>query len=524
MKNAFARLRWQLTLSHLLATVFTLLSMIAAVVIIAGTWLAWQSSTSREPATDARNVAGFVGGLVANGADPPQLNAVLRGVADGSLKVAVSFGPSAAWRPDPGGAGLRNTAYIVVLDPSGAILGSSDPSGTAFAPAEREQWRSVTARTDPNGSMLLLGDGSPAALGAAPIVDAAGRKLADVIVASTSVPPPTTAGFDLLRGLAIFGAASVAVLAAASIFALVSSSLVAYLLSRRLVRRLELLGRAAESLAAGDLSQRVDAGADEVGQLAQRFNFMAADLERSLGELRSERDRVAGLLEQRRQLVVNASHELRTPVATVRGYLESAMARPEELPVGLLNDLQVMERELTRLQQLIDDLFALSQAAVGRLSMRLEPTDTGAVVQRLVETTAPLAWRQRRVQVLAEIPVGIPMARADSQRLEQIVSNLLGNAVRHTPPGGLVAAALSSEGDTVRLDVRDTGEGIECDEVLHVFERFYKGQSQNGQNGPVGAGLGLALVKELTEAMGGSVEAMSVPGEGSCFSIHLPRA
>jgi signal transduction histidine kinase len=519
--KAFARLRWQLTLSHLLATAFTLMSMIAAVVLIAGTWLAGQNNnTSREPATDARSVAGVMGGLVQNGADSAQLNAVLRGVADGSLHAVFSFN-APAWRTDAGSMGLRDIAYIVVLDPSSTVMASSDASGTAFAPAERDEWRSLTTTPDPNGSMLVRSDDGPAALGAAPIYDVSGRRLADVIVAKTIVPPPITSGFDLLRGLAIFGAASVAVLTAASIFALFSSGLVAYLLSRRLVRRLEHLGKAAESLAAGDLSQRVDAGSDEVGQLAHRFNHMAADLERTLGELRAERDRVAGLLDQRRQLVASASHELRTPVATVRGYLESALARPDELPAGLHSDLQVMERELTRLQQLIDDLFALSQAAVGRLSMRLEPTDTGAVVKRLVETTSPLAWRQRRVQVLAEVADDLPLARADAQRLEQVVSNLLGNAVRHTPPGGLVAAAVSPEAAGVRVDVRDTGDGISADEVPHLFERFFRGHAQNGQ---AGAGLGLALVKELTEAMGGSVEANGAPGEGSCFTIHLPRA
>src|SRR5438105_4758002 len=386
--------------------------MIAAVVLIAGTWLANQSTTSREPATDARSVAGVITGVIENREDPLVLNAVLRGLADGSLHAVFSFGPP-AWRSDPGGMGLRDIAYIVVLDPSGQVLGSSDPAGPAFAPAERGQWRTLAATADPGGSMLLLNGSGPAALGAAPILDQFGRRLADVVLAKTVLAPPTpTGGFDLWRGLAIFGAASVAVLTAASIFALFSSSLVAYLLSRRLVRRLERLGKAAESLAAGDLSQRVDAGADEVGQLAQRFNNMAADLERTLGDLRAERDRVAGLLDQRRQLVANASHELRTPIATVRGYLEAALARPDELSASLQSDLQIMERELARLQQLIDDLFALSQAAVGRLAMRLEPTDASEVVRRLVETTAPLAWRQRRVEVLAEITDGVPLVRA----------------------------------------------------------------------------------------------------------------
>jgi signal transduction histidine kinase len=111
------------------------------------------------------------------------------------------------------------------------------------------------------------------------------------------------------------------------------------------------------------------------------------------------------------------------------------------------------------------------------------------------------------------------MAYADRHRLEQVVSNLLGNAIRHTPPGGLVAAAVTAEPNAVRLDVRDTGEGIRAEDIPHVFERFFRGRSQHGEGG---AGLGLALVKELTEAMGGSVEASSALGEGSCFTVRLP--
>jgi signal transduction histidine kinase len=179
-----------------------------------------------------------------------------------------------------------------------------------------------------------------------------------------------------------------------------------------------------------------------------------------------------------------------------------------------------MEQEVLRLQGLIEDLFALSQAADGRLSLRLAPTDAGEVVRRLVETSAPLAWRQRRVQVLAEVGVDVPKARADEHRLEQVVSNLLGNAIRHTPPGGLVAAAVGADDGVVRLEVRDTGSGIAPDELPRVFERFFRGRDGNGETG--GAGLGLALVKELSEAMGGSVEAQSTVGEGSTFVVRLP--
>lgn len=516
----FQRLRWQLTVSHLLATAFTLVSMIAAVVLIASGVLASQTGESRQPANDARSLAGAIGGLVEAGAPPSEINPVLHGIANGNLRLTVGV-----FQSERGGLpfefGLTNVAYIVLLDPAGGVIASSDPSGASFAPPERDEWAGLLANPQLNGSLTLRSGSGPAAFGAAPIIGADGRTLATVIVAATTLPQPFAARFDFLHGLAIFGFASVVVLLAASVFAFVSSSAVAVLLTRGIVRRLERLGGAAERLAGGDLSQRVEPGPeDEVGQLARRFNRMAADLERTLGELRAERDRVTGLLDDRRQLVASASHELRTPVATVRGYLESALAQPELLSAALRSDLETMQRELTRLQQLIEDLFALSSAAVGKLALRIEPVAVPEVVQRLVDTAGPLAWRQRRVQLIAEVGPEVPPAQADAQRLEQIVSNLLGNAIRHTPPGGLVAASVAVDDGWVRLDVRDTGEGIRAEELPHVFDRFYRGRSEHGEGG---AGLGLALVKELTEAMDGCVEAESTPGEGSCFTVRLKR-
>src|SRR5262249_1333421 len=157
---------------------------------------------------------------------------------------------------------------------------------------------------------------------------------------------------------------------AASLFAVVSAGLVAYLLARRLVGRLEQLGRAVEAVAAGDMGARVQVtGSDEVGQLAGRVNVMASDLQRTLRELRAERDRVAGLLDDRRQVVAGVSHELRTPVATIRGYLEAAL-RPNgvattpggggQVATAARSELETMERELGRLERLIDELFTLS--------------------------------------------------------------------------------------------------------------------------------------------------------------------
>jgi signal transduction histidine kinase len=230
------------------------------------------------------------------------------------------------------------------------------------------------------------------------------------------------------------------------------------------------------------------------------------------------------LLEARRELVATVSHELRTPIATLRGYLDSnqegwdAGAAP---PERLRRDLQRMDGEVARLQRLIEDLFTLSQAEVGGLTMDLRPADVGEVLRGRVDAFAPLAWTRGRVEVVAEVPENLPRVLADAGRLEQVLGNLLHNALRHTPPGGIVAVLACVEGETVRIDVRDTGEGIPAEELPRVWQRFYRGEGAQRRDAG-GAGLGLALVKELVEGMGGSVSVESTVGEGSCFTVWLP--
>jgi signal transduction histidine kinase len=302
------------------------------------------------------------------------------------------------------------------------------------------------------------------------------------------------------------------------------SAIFSYFVARRTTRRLEALAAAAKSLRDGDYTARVGVmGEDEVAQLQADFNAMADDLGRTVGELQAERDKVTSLLQSRRDLIANVSHELRTPVATIRGYLESTLASRDEEPSKLQHDLEVMEREAEQLQMLIEDLFTLSRAEVGELVLACEPVDVGAIVRRMVDTAAPLAWQGGRVEVVEQVPPDLIPALADERRLEQVLSNLLHNGVRHTPPGGIVAVIAAAEQEAVRIEVRDTGEGIPPEDLPHVWERFYRGESARTEDSR-GAGLGLALVKELTEAMRGTVEVESVLGEGSCFTVRLPRA
>ncbi len=303
------------------------------------------------------------------------------------------------------------------------------------------------------------------------------------------------------------------------------SAIFSYLFSRRLTRRIETLAAAASALRAGNLDVRVQVqGEDEIARLQADFNAMADALQLAMRELQAERDNVATLLKVQRELIASVSHELRTPVATLRGYLESTRTHWTETPPPTLRqDLEVMEQETIRLQALINDLFTLARAEVGRLEMRLEPIDVGGVAHRVVAATAPLAWQSGRVEVVAAVAGETPRALADVTRLEQVLHNLVHNGIRHTPPGGIVAVTAQAGEDSVILQVKDTGEGIVSAELPRIWERFYR--TRRSRERPAsGTGLGLALVKELTEAMGGSVAVESTPGEGSCFTIYLPRA
>ena len=540
------RLRWQLTLSHLVAIAFTLVSMIAATVLIVSGWAAVQTSPAREPAQDARIVARAVGDLVAD--RPPselgaELGVVLRGLVSGRVRVLAGPGPwasEAARRADGLGPSLRSLAYAVVLAPDGTVLGSSDAAGSAFAPPERAEWSALlaaalagerSAAADPGRLVTLRSGEGPAALGAFPIVDDSGRAVAAVVVAKQALPPPDRAA-SLRRGLAIFSAATVAVLAGAFVFALASASLLGYLLSRRLVARLERLGQAAESFAAGELARRVDEGApDEVGQLALRFNHMAARLATTVAELDAQKQQAEALLRTKRELVANVSHELRTPLATIRGYTESllmANRRPDGRDTATAGHeaLAVIHREAEQLSRLIDDLLLLSTTEAGQLSLDLGPVSLAELLEEVAANVRPVAWGERKVTVVTEVDPALPAAWADRGRVVQVIANLVRNAVRHTPEGGLVSLRAGRRASEAVVAVEDTGIGIPPDQLPRVFERFSRADDARARTGDDagGAGLGLAIVRELVEAMSGSVSAESTVGQGSRFCFTLPLA
>lgn len=314
-------------------------------------------------------------------------------------------------------------------------------------------------------------------------------------------------------GVSILGATAVLLIV------LPVSALVSYFFARRIKRRLDDLLDAAHAAGDGNYQVRVKvSGQDEVAKLQTDFNVMTRNLEVKVNELRGEREKVDALLKSRRELMVNVSHELRTPIAIVRAYLDSARRQTDAQGKITLSksDLDIIERESQRLQTLIDDLFALSRAEVDQLALKCIPLDAAALIERVVETVAPLAWRINHVEVIAQTRADLPDVLADGSRLEQVLRNLIHNSLRHTPPGGLVIVSAEQIDAKLQIQVRDTGEGIAPNNLPHIWERYFRSETNGG------TGIGLTLVKSFTEAMGGQVAVESTPGEGACFMITLP--
>lgn len=286
--------------------------------------------------------------------------------------------------------------------------------------------------------------------------------------------------------------------AAAVLFGLLAAF--GWLLSRRLVRPLLAMKDAADQMAQGRYATRVAAdGGDELGLLARSINRLAS--------------RLHELEKSRRSFFANISHELRTPLSYLQGYADALAEGLASSPEEVKEYGRILADESRRLSRLVDDLFVLAQAEEGRLSLRLTETDVGQAVARVIERLRPKA-EEKAIDMVAHVPPGAK-AVADPDRLEQILLNLLDNAIRHTPPGGtvqlLATQASSGEGtaypgaaagDLVIL-VDDSGPGLDSDPA-RVWERFYQGERSRSRDGK-GAGLGLAIVRSLVEAQGGKV-------------------
>lgn len=227
----------------------------------------------------------------------------------------------------------------------------------------------------------------------------------------------------------------------------------------------------------------------------------------------------------RRDLVLNVSHELRNPLATIRAHIDTLRGDGAEQPAeeDRKRYLDVLHRETDRLASLVDELLTLASADEGRLQLALAPVNAAEIATQVHDAMAPLAWRERHIQLLCSAE-GAPTVMADRGRLAQVLMNLVRNAITHTPEGGLVAIEVKPiEAGPVEVVVSDTGPGIEPEDTERIFERFYRGDASRSR-ATGGFGLGLAIAREMVDAMGGRISVASSPGQGSRFTVTLARA
>jgi signal transduction histidine kinase len=296
----------------------------------------------------------------------------------------------------------------------------------------------------------------------------------------------------------------------AAAIALVASLAVAYLVARSITKPLARITRASEAMAQGQYEQRLPVeGRDEVARLAQTFNGMAVQVSHSH--------------QMMRDLVANVAHELKTPLTSIQGFSQALADGALQSPAEYSSAARIINEESDRMRRLVDDLLYLSQMESGQIRFEPEAVDTAALLHTSSER---VRWQigdsGKRLVVTCE--QGLPSVWADPRRIEQVLANLLDNAIRYTPDGGQITLrAAAQDSRRIRFEVHNTGSTIPPDELPRIFERFYqvdRSRQRNGRNG----GLGLAIAKEIVLAHGGSISVASTPVTGTTFSVILPIA
>jgi signal transduction histidine kinase len=298
------------------------------------------------------------------------------------------------------------------------------------------------------------------------------------------------------------------------VFATGIAVVLGFFFSSALIDRINLLKSAAQDVASGDLSVLVPAqGNDELAMLARTFNDMAT-------ELRIAQRKQHELDTLRRDLIAWVSHDLQTPLASMRAIVEALADGVVDDPETVQRYLRTAKREINDLSLLIDDLFQVAQIDAGGLALERSQNSLADLISDTLESFSGLA-RQRDVSLRADVEPDVDLVYMDAPRIGRVLNNLVSNALRHTPPGGRVEVHASLQGDLVWVDVFDSGAGIHSEDLPHIFERFYRGEkSRSRLTG--GAGLGLAIARGIVEAHGGQIGVKSSSGEGANFFFILP--
>ena len=287
-----------------------------------------------------------------------------------------------------------------------------------------------------------------------------------------------------------------------------------YFLSSTVTERIDLLKGAAEKLSKGDLQTRVPVqGRDEVSTLAVTFNQMAEQLQAADQKQRE----LEGL---RRDLIAWVSHDLQTPLTSIRAILEALSDGIVDEPETVKRYLNTAQRDVRSLSALIDDLFQMAQLDAGGFPLHRTPASLNDLVSDTLESFTELAKQQGNT-LEGQVESDVDPVFMDTQAIGRVLNNLISNALRHTPPEGRVSVWVRRTGPRVEVTVSDTGEGIRAEDIPHLFERFYRGEKSRNR-GTGGAGLGLAIARGIIHAHGGDIRVESKVGKGTQFTFHIP--
>jgi two-component system OmpR family sensor kinase len=395
----------------------------------------------------------------------------------------------------PSGVNLPPGTFGQRRDPSGKVVGNN----IVLSYGEKALPPPSLPTRIPLGKSITVGATGSSGLHYRVLAQSTGDRPGSTIVAI----PLREVDDTLHRLLAVEGLVIAGVLAALAALAL--------WLVRLGLRPLDRMGETAGGIAAGDLSRRVTPATDrtEVGRLGLALNAMLAQIEKAFAERQASQDRL-------RRFVADASHELRTPLASIRGYAELFRIGAARSEADTEKAMGRIEDESTRMGVIVDDLLTLARLDQLPQTPRAPVNLTELVAEAAADARA--AAPDRHIELTSDTEV---VLLGDAAGLRQVVSNLIRNALVHTPAGTPIELYLATEDGEAKLDVRDHGTGLPTDQPDVLFERFWRAEPGRGR-GPGGAGLGLSIVAAIVEAHGGKVSAHNAPGGGASFTVRLP--
>lgn len=343
-----------------------------------------------------------------------------------------------------------------------------------------------------------------------PWVNTSGRNLGAIIL----VKPLHTTSRQATRDALAFTAR-------AGLVACIAGAIVAWIIASNITGPLSEISKAACAIAEGRFDQEIQIRADdELGEVASAINTMSRRISDLVGKLVREQENLKNLMEQRSTLMSDISHDLRTPVTSIRGFVEA-------LEDGLIKDpeeqakvLRIIRSETERLSRLVDDLFFYARLETGDIPVDLSHLDLASVAVSAAEKMLPIAL-QKNVRLEQKVLQPHIPINGSEEKLTRVILNLLDNAIKFSPNGGTVRITAGIEGSQAFLRVEDEGPGIDPEDLPHIFDRFYRGKKAKTK-GRSGAGLGLAIAKVIIEKHNGSIEARNCESGGAVLEFRLP--